>query len=125
LFPIDAYSNASLYLLDMGSLKAANTTAIPWVLVQQPDLSNGTSGTITPGANTAGYQPTMALAQNHVQFMGVPGLPAGDVKIFVIHCMFPLLDGFFPFIDFKLCLKNSLILATRPTVNGKLPNHPW
>lgn len=80
-----AYSNGSLYSLDMGSLTAANATAIPWILVQQPDLSSDTSGTITPGANTAGYQPTMALAQNHVQFMGVQGLPAGSVKIFVIH----------------------------------------
>jgi hypothetical protein len=88
LFPIDAYSNGSLFSLDMGSLIAANSTAIPWTLVQQPDLSSDTSGTITPGANTAGYQPTMALAQNHVHFMGVPGLPAGSVKIFVIHCMF-------------------------------------
>ena len=88
LFPIDAYSNASLYLLDMGSLIAANSTALPWTLIQQPDLSSDTSGTITPGANTAGYQPTMALAQNHVHFMGVQGLPAGSVKIFVIHCMF-------------------------------------
>lgn len=79
----------------MGSLTAANTTAIPWLLVQQPDLSADTSGTITPGANTAGYQPTMALAQNHIQFMGVPGLTPGDVKIFVIHCMLRLLDGFF------------------------------
>jgi hypothetical protein len=83
-----AYSNASIYSLDMGSLTAANSTAIPWTLVQQPDLSSGTSGTITPGANTAGYQPTMALAQNHVHFMGVPGLPAGSVKIFVIHFSF-------------------------------------
>jgi len=80
-----AYSNGSIFSLDMGSLIAANSTAIPWNLVQQPDLSSGTSGTITPGANTAGYQPTMALAQNHVQFMGVPGLTAGSVKIFVIH----------------------------------------
>ena len=73
----------------MGLLKAANSTAIPWNTVQQPDLSDGSSGSITPGANTAGYQPTMALAQNHIHFMGVPGLTAGSVKIFVIHCMFP------------------------------------
>ena len=73
----------------MALLTAANATPIPWNLVQQPDLSTDSSGTITPGANTAGYQPTMALAQNHVHFMGVSGLPAGSVKIFVIHCMFP------------------------------------
>ena len=52
-FPIDTYSNASLFSLYMGLLKAANSTAIPWVEVQQPDLSNGASGSITPGANTA------------------------------------------------------------------------
>lgn len=74
----------------MGLLTAANSTPIPWVLIESPDLSAGTSGTITPGANTNGYQPTMALAQNHVHFMGVPGLPAGEVKIFVIHCTFPI-----------------------------------
>ena len=84
----------------MALLKAANSTPIPWNLVQQPDLSNGASGTTTPGANTAGYQPTMALAQNHIHFMGVPGLPAGSVKIFVIHCMFQLLYVFFPYINF-------------------------
>lgn len=100
LFPIDAYSNGSLFSLDMGLLKAANSTAIPWNFVQQPDLSNGASGTTTPGANTAGYQPTMALAQNHIFFMGVSGLPAGSVKIFVIHCMFQHLDDFFPSINF-------------------------
>jgi hypothetical protein len=83
----------------MGLLKAANSTAIPWNNVQQPDLSDGTSASPTPGANTAGYQPTMALAQNHIHFMGVQGLPAGSVKIFVIHCMFQHLNSFFPSID--------------------------
>jgi hypothetical protein len=72
----------------MGLLTAANSTAIPWTDVQQPDLSTDTSGVELPGANTAGYQPVMALAQNHVQFLNVPGLPAGSCKIFVIHCMF-------------------------------------
>ena len=74
--------------LDMGSLTAANATALPWTLAQQPDLSNDGTGT-SPGANTAGYLPTMALAQNHIYFEGVPGAAAGDVVIFVIHCMFP------------------------------------
>jgi hypothetical protein len=80
-----AYSNGGIYSLDMVLLKAATGTAIPWNSVQQPDLSADTSGTITPGANTAGYQPVLALAQNHVQFLNVPGLPAGSCKIFVIH----------------------------------------
>jgi len=83
-----AYSNGEIFSLDMASLTAATATAIPWNAVQQPDLSAGTSGTITPGANTAGYQPVLALAQNHVQFLNVPGLPAGSAKIFVIHFSF-------------------------------------
>jgi len=80
-----AYSGGYLSSLDLGSLTTANSTPIPWVEAQQVDLSNDPSGPITPGANTAGYQPVMALAQNHIHFMGVPGLPAGEVKIFVIH----------------------------------------
>jgi hypothetical protein len=82
---IYAYSEGYLSSLDMGSLTTANSTPIPWVEAQQVDLSNDPSGPISPGANTAGYQPVMALAQNHIHFFGVPGLPAGDVKIFVIH----------------------------------------
>jgi len=80
-----SYSEGYLASLDMGSLTTANSTPIPWVQAQQVDLSNDASGQITPGANTAGYQPTIALAQNHIHFFGVPGLPAGEVKIFVIH----------------------------------------
>ena len=109
----------------MGLLKAANSTAIPWNTVQQPDLSDGSSGTITPGANTAGYQPTMALAQNHIHFMGVPGLPAGSVKIFVIHCVFLFLDSFFISINFFLKKIVSYMqpapqpMGTFPTSHGK------
>jgi hypothetical protein len=80
-----AYSNGEIYSLDMGSLTAANATAIPWTAAQQPDLSANPGTTPTPGANTAGYQPVLALAENHVQFLNVPGLPAGSAKIFVIH----------------------------------------
>ncbi|KAK2465624.1 hypothetical protein APHAL10511_002516 [Amanita phalloides] len=66
-----AYSQGSLYSLDMGLLKAANSTPIAWVDVQQIDLGN--------------YQPVMALAQNHIHFLNVPGLPNGSARIFVIH----------------------------------------
>ncbi|KJA17640.1 hypothetical protein HYPSUDRAFT_46107 [Hypholoma sublateritium FD-334 SS-4] len=83
-----AYSNATIFSLDMQLMKVANATALPWSDVQSPDLSTDTSGTVTPGANTAGYEPTLALAQNHVHFLGVPGLPVGDAKIFVIHFSF-------------------------------------
>ena len=34
-----AYSNAELYSLDMGFLKAAKSSPVPWVDVQSPDLS--------------------------------------------------------------------------------------
>ena len=82
------------YSLDVALLKAANSTPIPWLEVQQPDLSVTPSATSTPGANTNGYQPVMALAQNHIHFLDVPGMPTGNVKIFVIHCMFPFLNSF-------------------------------
>jgi len=83
-----AYSAGNIYSLDMGLLKAANSTPIPWNPVQQPDLTADSDGTVTPGAGTAGYQPVMALAQNHIHFLGIAGIPAGDAKIFVIHFSF-------------------------------------
>lgn len=58
----------------MGSLKAANSTPVAWVSDEQ-----------TPYPSS--YQPVMALAQNHVHFLDVPGVPAGSADIFVIHCM--------------------------------------
>ena len=57
----------------MGLLKAANSTPIPWNYIQQLPF-------------TANYQSVMALAQNHVHFLNVPGLPNGSADIFVIHC---------------------------------------
>jgi hypothetical protein len=36
------------------------------------------------------YRPVMALAQNHIHFLGVPDVPAGSAEIFVIHCERPL-----------------------------------
>jgi len=75
----------------MGLLKSANSTAIPWVDVQKPNFSTGQS--------TDSYQPVMALAQNHIHFLGLPGLPAGDAKIFVIHCT--------PLFFFLLCDKTG------------------
>jgi len=83
-----AYSGGELFSLDMSSLKAATSSALPWNDVQNPDLSADSNGAVTPGANTQGYQPVMALAQNHIHFLGISGLPAGDAKIFVIHFSF-------------------------------------
>jgi len=67
-----ALSHGELYHLDMGLLKAANSTPLPWVDVEQaPYPSN--------------YEPVMALAQNHIFFLNVPNVPAGSADIYVIH----------------------------------------
>ncbi|KAF8621239.1 hypothetical protein AX15_007951 [Amanita polypyramis BW_CC] len=68
-----AYSKGDLYSLDMGLLKAANSTPVPWNDVQAVDFG------------TSDYRPVMAIAQNHVHFLNVPSLPDGSAKIFVIH----------------------------------------
>jgi hypothetical protein len=59
----------------MALMKVANSTALSWVDVQKLSF------------NTANYEPVMALAQNHVHFLDVPGVAAGSAMIFVIHCM--------------------------------------
>lgn len=71
----DAYSKGELFSLDMELLKAANSTTKQWNDVE------------TVPWDASSYQPTLALAQNHIHFLGVPGLPAGSAKIFVIHCV--------------------------------------
>lgn len=62
-----------MFSLDMGLLKAANSTPVAWVDVEQAPYSSS-------------YQPVMALAQNHIHFLDIPGVPAGSADIFVIHC---------------------------------------
>ncbi|KAI5990373.1 hypothetical protein EDC04DRAFT_2513423, partial [Pisolithus marmoratus] len=67
-----ALSHDNLFSLDMGLLKAANSTPLAWVNTEAaPYPSN--------------YQPVMALAQNHIHFLDIPGVPAGSADIFVIH----------------------------------------
>ena len=68
-----ALSGGELFFLDMAEMTTANSSAIAWVDVEQAPYASG-------------YQPVMALAQNHVHFLDVPGTPAGDANIFVIHC---------------------------------------
>ena len=68
-----AVSKGELFFLDMGSLTAANSTALSWT-----DVS------ATPYGSD--YQTVMALAQNHIHFLDVPGNAAGVADIFVIHC---------------------------------------
>ncbi|KAK7678669.1 hypothetical protein QCA50_018250 [Cerrena zonata] len=83
-----ALSKGELFFLDMGGLKAANESALAWTDVQKAPYD-------------ASYQPVMAIAQNHIHFLDVPGTPAGDAQIFVIHFSFfqpeaqayPLPDG--------------------------------
>jgi hypothetical protein len=76
-----AMSGKKMLSLDMALLKAASGEQIPWNEVGEPTLS--------AEATSDGYVPTMALAQNHIHFMGVPGLNEGEAKIFVIHCASP------------------------------------
>src|SRR5579863_9822140 len=57
----------------MGLLKAANSTPLAWVDVEQAPYPSG-------------YEPVMALAQNHIFFLNVPGVDAGSADIYVIHC---------------------------------------
>ncbi|KAJ3478866.1 hypothetical protein NLI96_g9460 [Meripilus lineatus] len=83
-----AVSHSSLFFLDMGSLNAANATALSWENAKDTPYD-------------ASYQPVMALAQNHIHFLNVPGAPVGDAEIFVIHFSYfqpepqayPLSDG--------------------------------
>ncbi|KAI8986906.1 hypothetical protein BD414DRAFT_578157 [Trametes punicea] len=83
-----ALSHNELYFLDMGELKTANTSALSWTDVEKSPYPDD-------------YQPVMALAQNHIHFLNVPGVPAGSADIFVIHFSFfqpqpqsyPLPDG--------------------------------
>ena len=58
----------------MKALKAATSAPLSWVDVQKAPFT------------TDNYSPVMALAQNHIHFLNVPGVPAGSADIFVIHC---------------------------------------
>ncbi|KAF8315328.1 hypothetical protein DL93DRAFT_2057245 [Clavulina sp. PMI_390] len=69
-------SGGTLYQADFGQQTAATSTAIEWQVVGTPSFS------------TSNYSPVMALAQNHIHFLDVPGASAGDAYIFVIHFAF-------------------------------------
>ncbi len=68
-----AVSHGEMWSLDLGEQTVAKSDALSWTDVQT-----------TPYGSD--YDPTMALAQNHIHFIGVPDVPAGSVDIFVIHC---------------------------------------
>jgi len=71
-----ALSGTDIWSLDFGTMKAATGNAINWNDVGKPIFS------------TSGYSPVMALAQNHIHFINVPGAQPGTAQIFVIHFSF-------------------------------------
>ncbi|KAL5477008.1 hypothetical protein ACEPAI_3195 [Sanghuangporus weigelae] len=73
-----AMSRGEVFFLNMGSLTAANGSALSWTDVGAPEAWGDLSS----------YEPTIALAQNHIHFIGVPGLQPGQADIFVIHFSF-------------------------------------
>ncbi|GJJ10513.1 hypothetical protein Clacol_004739 [Clathrus columnatus] len=70
-----AVDNGTLSFMDLGQLVVANNTPVSWVLAKN-----------TPYG--AAYQPTMALAQNHIFFIGTPNAQPATAEIFVIHFSF-------------------------------------
>ncbi|EFI27190.1 hypothetical protein CC1G_15015 [Coprinopsis cinerea okayama7 len=74
-------SEGDIRSLNMELLKSATDEAIPWNLVQTPQLTPGGEGS----SEGQSYEPVLALARNHVHFLGVPGLEPGTDRIFVIH----------------------------------------
>lgn len=67
-------AGGSLSSLDLGTQISANSTALSWNAVGKPSFT------------TTNYNPTMALASNHIHFIGVPNSQPGTADIFVIHC---------------------------------------
>jgi len=72
-----ALSKGTLTSLNMDLLSTATSETLAWNLVQDPQLA--AEGT------TEAYEPVLALASNHIHFLGVPGLADGTDRIFVIH----------------------------------------
>ncbi|KAG9008136.1 hypothetical protein FRB94_013693 [Tulasnella sp. JGI-2019a] len=70
-------SGGTMYQLDFSGIKAtANSTALAWDVVGTPNFSYGST------------TPAMAIADNHIFFMGIPANTAGEANIFVIHFSF-------------------------------------
>jgi hypothetical protein len=74
-----ALSHDELFTLDMGALTAANSSALTWNDVEKSFLPTG-------------YDPVMAIAQNHIHFLNVPNNSAGQASIYVIHCEHPIIS---------------------------------
>jgi len=92
-----ALSQGSMFDLDMGTMKVANSTPIAWNLVQKPNFP-------------ANYDPVMALAQNHIHFLDVGGDGAGQAHIFVIH---------YSYLQPRVQTYSSNSSKTFPAVHGK------
>jgi hypothetical protein len=70
----DALAGGVLSSLDLGTQTQATGSSLSWNNVGNPSFT------------TTNYKPTMALAQNHIHFIGVPNSQPGTADIFVIHC---------------------------------------
>ncbi|EJT99355.1 hypothetical protein DACRYDRAFT_23912 [Dacryopinax primogenitus] len=68
-----ALSGGNLYQLDYSTITKTATGPTAWEAVEAPNFQ------------TTGYKPVMAIAQNHIHFLDVPGNQAGQANIFVIH----------------------------------------
>ncbi|KIO33860.1 hypothetical protein M407DRAFT_65170 [Tulasnella calospora MUT 4182] len=66
-------SGDNLYQLNMSDQVSAESGTLKWQEVDKPNFK------------TDGYNPVMAIADNHVFFLNVPGNRAGEANIFVIH----------------------------------------
>jgi len=79
IVPVDGMLGGNLHKLNMKTLKAAEDSTLTWELVG------------TPNFNTTDYRPIMAVAQNRIHFLNVPGNSAGQANIFDIPCKLSLL----------------------------------
>lgn len=77
------------YSLSAGQMYAVNMTAVTEAPNGEPSPGEDKEWKLVGQSPFEGYdRPTMALAQNHIHFIGVPGLQDGDADVFVIHCEF-------------------------------------
>lgn len=93
----DALANGSMSSLDLGTQTSATGSSLSWNNVGSPPFT------------TTNYNPTMALAQNHIHFIGVPGNQPGTADIFVIHCKISLQASAY------VSLKSRLVSFFQPT----------
>jgi len=66
-------SGGNLYSLDFGAITNKATGPTSWAAVEAIPFQS------------SGYKPVIAIAQNHMYFLDVPGNSAGQANIFVIH----------------------------------------